>query len=307
MPAPHSSHGQEPACPTRNNRQKTKRKNKHGIDQALRESEHRFRTLFESANDGMLILRKDRIIDCNPQAIALFKGSRRQILGKTPHDLAPPFQANGKPSKNVARQKIKEALEGRSKPFDWRHKSMDGTLIDTEINLSTFDIEGRGHVLAIIRDTTKRNAMQKDLEEKSNSLEKTNAALQAMLDYRETEKQANLESMLARLEKLVHPYLDKLLAVIKDQDCRAYLRIIKANLESLVPSSGSKLSNAYVKLSPLEIKIVDLIRQGYRTKQIAEALGISAKTTSWYRGNIRKKLNLTHSKTNLQSYLSSLR
>ncbi|HOS95716.1 MAG TPA: PAS domain S-box protein, partial [Armatimonadota bacterium] len=80
------------------------------IEQALRESEVRYRTLFETASDAILLRRDDRFIDCNPRALALFGCTRDEIIGSTIEALSPPTQPDGVPSADRVRERVQRAL-----------------------------------------------------------------------------------------------------------------------------------------------------------------------------------------------------
>jgi len=150
------------------------------------------------------------------------------------------------------------------------------------------------------------NRKEKDLMSKNEQLEKLNAALKSMLDKRMIEKRAVEECMVSNIRKFVTPHLLDLSNHISDDEGKAYLSIIKKNIEELVAPIDSSISIAYSKLTATEIKVADLIRQGKSTKEIADILNVSPNTVSNFRHGIRKKLVLTKLKINLVSYLNSL-
>jgi len=81
--------------------------------------------------------------------------------------------------------------------------------------------------------------------------------------------------------------------------------ILKSNLRELTSLFTNNLSSRLVRLTPAEIQVANLVRQGKRTKEIAEVMHLAPGTISIHRKNIRKKLGLTHKKANLQSVLST--
>lgn len=152
--------------------------------------------------------------------------------------------------------------------------------------------------------------LQKNLEhtvrQRTVDLEKSNAALRASLDHRETEMHAIEETILTRIKKFIHPYLNKLDKCKLGRDGALYVDIIRSNLNELIPTSANTLSANYLKLTPAEIKVADLIRQGIQTRQIADQLNLSGKSVFYYRNNIRRKLGLLNTKIHLTTYLESL-
>ncbi len=147
---------------------------------------------------------------------------------------------------------------------------------------------------------------EKELEEKSRSLENINQALKAMLDQRELEKKAIEENMAINLRRFVNPYLDDLERSITKNDSRTYLDIARKNLMELVTPISNTISTKYIDLTPAEIKVADLIRQGKDTKEIALLLNLSSSTVYNFRNNIRRKLGLINRNVNLRTYLGSL-
>ena len=76
------------------------------------------------------------------------------------------------------------------------------------------------------------------------------------------------------------------------------------NLQNIsLPLTGKRIE-AYSLLTPTELRLLSLIRQGQSSKEIAEALNISPQTVATHRKNIRKKLNISGKKVNLASFVS---
>ncbi len=147
---------------------------------------------------------------------------------------------------------------------------------------------------------------QQELLNKTISQEKANAALKALLGQREIEKNAIEQTMVANLKRFVYPYLDDLERQKTMKDARAYVSIIRTHIDQLISPVSKKLSGAYLELTPTEIKVADLIRQGKSTKSIAGKLNISPSTVEKHRNKIRKKLNLLNKNINLRTYLNTL-
>ncbi len=134
-------------------------------ESALRNSEARYRALFEEANDAIFMMRDSIFVDCNPQALEMFGVPREQIIGQPPYRFSPPRQPDSTNSRELARDKLKLALDSGPQVFEWQHMRADGTLFDAEVSLSRVVIEGQVFVQALVRDITARKATERALRE----------------------------------------------------------------------------------------------------------------------------------------------
>jgi len=132
----------------------------------LRESEIKYRTLFDGANDGIFLMRGDIFVDCNRKFLSIFRCSREQIIGQTPYRFSPPLQPDGRPSKEKAREKGRAAISGEPQFFEWKHCRYDGTLFDAEVSLNRIMIDENTLLLqAIVRDISGRKEAENKLRE----------------------------------------------------------------------------------------------------------------------------------------------
>jgi len=176
-----------------------------------------------------------------------------------------------------------------------------------------FDETGRPEQYqAIGQDITRQKQIEFALKEKekkliqqAQNLEEVNTALKVLLEHRDREKKELEENIFLNIKKLVLPYLEKLEDGYRNNKNHVYLDIIRSNLEDLVSPFAKALSSGHLVLSPTELQIADLIKQGKTSKEIASLLNVSSKAVEFHRGNIRKKLGLLKKKINLRSYLQS--
>lgn len=131
--------------------------------EALRESERRYRTLFESANDAIFLMDGERFVDCNEMTLKMFECTRDQIIGQPPYRYSPPMQPDGRDSLEKAREKIGKAFSGEPQFFEWRHCRYDNSPFDAEVSLNRLDLSGKRYLLAIVRDITARKMAEDKL------------------------------------------------------------------------------------------------------------------------------------------------
>ena len=145
-----------------------------------------------------------------------------------------------------------------------------------------------------------------DLQLKTQHLEEVNTALKVLLKQREQDK-AELESkVLKNINVLIAPYVTKLKNKnLKPRD-KALVDIIDTNLQEIVSPLLQRLVNAEFILTPQEIQVAALVKEGKSTKEIADILTVSQTTVSFHRKNLRKKLGLGNTRKNLRAHLLSL-
>jgi DNA-binding NarL/FixJ family response regulator len=144
------------------------------------------------------------------------------------------------------------------------------------------------------------------LELKSRSLEEANTALKVLLKHREEDKANIEEQVLANVRKLVLPYVENLKRLKLNESQTVQVRIIEANLQEIVSPFLRNLTSTYLGLTPREIQIANLIKEGRTTKEMADVLNISATAIDFHRKNLRAKLGIKNKRNNLRAHISSL-
>ena len=145
-----------------------------------------------------------------------------------------------------------------------------------------------------------------ELKLQKQHLEEANTALRVLLKSREEDKRELGEHVVSNIQQLVNVYIMKLKRTSLDPRQSQYLEIIENNIQEIISPFSHNLSTKYFHLTPKEIEVSGLVKDGKTTKEIAEIMNISTSVIDFHRKNIRKKLGLKKKKDNLQSYLISL-
>ncbi|MBI4912329.1 MAG: PAS domain S-box protein [Acidobacteria bacterium] len=123
---------------------------------ALRESEAKFRLLFQRNHDGILLLDGDRFTECNQAVLSMMRCTEPELLRMHPWDLSPPTQPDGRPSPEKALEMIGLAHEKGGHRFEWVHRRTDGEDFPVEVTLTPIPLGGREVLYTTWRDITER-------------------------------------------------------------------------------------------------------------------------------------------------------
>ena len=284
----------------------------------LRESEAKFTTIFQHANDEIIYIGADgTIIDINHKVEDIFGYTREEAIGKKFYE----FEVLNPEEWQRLIVLTEELLSGKTShtqvlQFEARRKG--GKKIYLEVNPKLIKREGKTiGILAIIRDISTRKQeeellrrhteqLDKLLKERTLSLEELNAALKVMLKQVEEIKAEIQDKITFNITEFAMPYLEKLKKTHLEEVQQIYLNGLEENLKDIVSPFLHGISAKYIKLTPTEIQVANLVKQGKTTKEIADTLFMSQRTIETHRYNIRNKLELKSKKLNLRTYLLSL-
>ena len=151
-------------------------------------------------------------------------------------------------------------------------------------------------VLAIeyIRDITR----WKHVELSSELVESQNKLLMSYLEQNQKEKETMAHTIAINVDRCIQPVLHYLENIISTDS----MDVIRRQLDFSVQGLTRSKSHLADRLTPRELEIARLIREGQMSKEIADQLKISKKSVDFHRTSIRKKLNL-ESVDNLQRFL----
>jgi PAS domain S-box-containing protein len=259
--------------------------------------------LLDLANDFIMVRDlDDRILCWNASAQARYGWTRSEAIGQVSHVL---LQTKfPKPLREIT----EELLCGKRWEGELIHITRDGSrIVVTSRWASLRDAhECARATLEINTDMTARKLMEKQLEEKSNRLQEVNAALKALLRHRDEDRRDLEEALLTNIENLILPYLKRMKVGPLSSTQAALIEVLESHLRELTSQFGKTLALQYRVLTPTEMRVAALVREGKTSKEIADLLCISEKTASFHRNNIRTKLGLRGAGANLRSHLLSL-
>jgi PAS domain S-box-containing protein len=275
-------------------------------EQALRESEAQFRALAESAPAATVIVAEGNIVYAN-QAFEKITGyTNEEALGMQFWDVVHPDMQELVKKRGFARQRG-EAVPSR---YELKAVTKSGLTKWMDLVATVIDYGGKIATLAMAYDITERKqaeetllAREQELESKTHDLEEMNAALKVLLQKREDDKIALEEKMLSNLQQLIEPYFDNLKQTSLSARQTNLLGIVETNLAEIISPFVRDFAAIKYKLTPKEIQIANLIKQGKANKDIAEIMGLSVRTIEFHRTKIRRKFGLKDGKDNLQAHL----
>lgn len=150
--------------------------------------------------------------------------------------------------------------------------------------------------------------MASQLKELRGEFEDTNTALKVLLKNRDMDKFATQSALMRKMNQEIAPFLLKLKKNTQSIKQAHLLDVLENNLQHLASTYGNADARPFLlwRLTPVEIQVATMIKQGLSTKDIAAALSLSPETISVHRKHIRKKLGLNSKASNLRSHLTSL-
>jgi PAS domain S-box-containing protein len=158
------------------------------------------------------------------------------------------------------------------------------------------------------RKLAEKNLRQKERELHLNALhlEETNIAMKVLLEQREKDKNELEEKVLTNVRGLLLPCLERLQSCRLNDRQKVYADILETNLNAIISPFLHSLSSRSLNLTPAEIQVAGLVKDGKTSKEIASLMNVSERGVEFHRNNIRRKLGMTNAKKNLRSYLMSL-
>ncbi len=233
-----------------------------------------------------------------------------ELIGKTPLDIVPVHEKERlAPIMNTVAAEKKPFV-----PFTFKVFHKNGSEILVEGNARAF-LDEDGNLLGYrgsARDITAQKRAGDALEEqrqqlvaKSRRLAEVNTTLKVLLRQREDDRKELEERFVSNIREMVLPYLNRMRRTRLNRDQQNYLDVVVSNLNEIASPFLNTLR--HTNLTPRELEVASLIKEGKQTKEIAEITGIAPSSVDSHRNAIRRKLGLNSRKINLRSYLLTLK
>ena len=172
----------------------------------LLDERERIKVLLDATPLACRLWNKDyRVFECNEATVTLFGLSDRQEFMDHIFDYSPPFQPDGRPSRETTISILKKVFEVGYDSFEWMHQKPDGTLIPSEVTLVRVKYEDDYVIAGYTRDLREHNVMMEAIHRRDELLNIGNSTAESLLSLEDV---ANIEVSLMQSMELVGRTVD---------------------------------------------------------------------------------------------------
>jgi len=151
-------------------------------EEALKNMAMKFRTIYESTSDAIMLIDEQGVFDCNAATLRIFAcPARDDLVGKQPSQLSPPTQPGGQESMHLADEYIATAYRNGSHQFEWTHRRLDGAQFPADVLLTAMELGGKPVLQATVRDITRRKQDELALARANRALRTLSACNEALV------------------------------------------------------------------------------------------------------------------------------
>ncbi len=303
-------------------------------EKKLIESERKYRDIFENINEFIFTHDLDgNFIDTNFHFQKKEKYAKGELINQNIRDMMPEkyryefdkylkrIKANGsdkgilsvvgKDGSKVVLEYTNSLIQGIDGPIGVRGVARDITAeYKAQKSLKKSEDElrvARDESEKLIQERTKElSDANEKLKEKTKDIEESNIALRILLNKKGEAQKELEERMMINIKDLILPLLTKMKLGQLAPSQKMYLDVIESNLNNVIAPFAVDINSKYHQLTPTEIQIANLVREGKTTKEIANLKNLALSTIHTHRDNIRDKLQIKNKKTNLRTHLMAL-
>lgn len=279
------------------------------LQKQLAESEKRYRTIFETTASGTMIVDEDTTISLVNKAFEERIGySKKEVEGKKSWmEFIPPEDI-------VIAKKYHDLrrVAMHSAPARYEARFLDRKGNKRDVLVSVAMIPGTKSSICSLLDITEQKRTEsalreseQDLGAKTQMYEEVNTALRVLLKQRDDDRIELETKILVNVKEMIMPYVEKLKNISKTPDQIGCLSILETNLGNIISPFLRNITLKHPNLTPKEIQIAVLIKEGKTTKDIARILNVSSRAIEFHRDNMRTKFQIKNKKANLRAYLLS--
>jgi PAS domain S-box-containing protein len=281
------------------------------LEEDLKESENRYRAIFETTGAATLIIEDDTTISLVNSEFEKITGyARDEIEGKTSWTVLIPQEDEQNKILGYHRSRRINA-DAAPRRYETQIADRKGNRRDILVNIDMIPETTKS--VATFMDISDRKRSEEalgkrteELKSKTGELEEMNAALRILLKQREADK-ADLENrVMASVKELVMPHVMELKKCLTGDNELTRVHLLESNLQGILSPFAQKISLQFLNLTPKEIQVADLIKEGKTTKEIARFMNLSRFAIDAHRAQLRNKLGLTHKKANLRTHLLAM-
>ncbi len=286
------------------------RRERKKSENALKESEKKYRTVFDNTGTAMIIAEDEgTIVLTNLEFEKLSGCTKKEIENKK--NWMDFIHVDDQNKIMELKKSPKKRSRDTSDQREVRFLNRDNDVRDAIVNLASLAASGK-YVVSFLDITDRKKAElelknnENELRLKTLNLEEANTALKVLLRHREEDQSVMEQKVISNVKKMVLPYIEKLKVLKLNESQASHLEIIEEHLKDIISPFLRNLTTEHFDLTPREIQIASLVKEGKTTKEMTELLNISATAVDFHRKNIRSKLGIKNDKTNLRSFLLSM-
>lgn len=263
------------------------------------ETEKKYETLFDAANDGILLIDKYRFVDCNFKAMDLFGAEKTDLIGATPDQFSPEKQPDGSSSYDKSIDLMDKCLRGEKQFFEWQHKRKDGDEFYAEVSVNKIELANRKMLLAVVRDITPRKTLEKKLIEAKDKAEESDKLKSAFLANTSHEIRTPMNAIIGFSRLLQREEADK----DKIQDYtnniidkgEQLLQVINNIIDiSKIEARQLKINEKRFELNKLMQDIYLDFKNEYKEKEIEFSVDAEVKNRHYIRTDYNRLYQIIH-------------